>query len=330
MELEREKKEEFAKHPKGRAPAPEAMTIRRYAEDRWLELKHGPHTRRPSPTTYELNASLLKPFLETYGDRELGAISRVEALDWSRKHPHNAKVISALFNDAVDDQLVVGNPFAKRRQAQSRGRRDINPLTEDEVERLAAIAGSEFGVYGKVCAGWILFLAWVGCRPGEAFKATWEDLDFERGEVTITRVKPPHNTDTVVFPERAQQAVLAMPVQRHGRLFSTSRGRQLHPGNYRYFWDPVREDFMAGLSPRRRAEIVGDRPNFDLYELRHLCASVMADRGLNEFDIAHQLGNSPQVCRETYIHAYRDRTNDRVRLALNREATVIELKRRQA
>jgi hypothetical protein len=42
----------------------------------------------------------------------------------------------------------------------------------------------------------------------------------------------------------------------------------------------------------------------------------MADRGLSEFDIAHQLGNSPEVCRETYIHTHRDRANDRVALAL--------------
>lgn len=38
--------------------------------------------------------------------------------------------------------------------------------------------------------------------------------------------------------------------------------------------------------------------------------------GLSEHDIAHQLGNSVEVCRETYIHSYTDKTNDRVRLAL--------------
>ena len=44
---------------------------------------------------------------------------------------------------------------------------------------------------------------------------------------------------------------------------------------------------------------------------------MMGDRGLSEHDIAHQLGNSVEVCRETYVHAYRDRTNDRVRAALD-------------
>jgi hypothetical protein len=43
----------------------------------------------------------------------------------------------------------------------------------------------------------------------------------------------------------------------------------------------------------------------------------MADRGLSAKEISHQLGNSEEVCRETYIHAYRDRSIDRIREALD-------------
>lgn len=325
QELERQKQTEF-NHAARAAPTDDGMTCRRYAQDRWLPLKHGPNTRRPSPTTRQVNESMLRPFLEAFGDRLLASIERVEALDWSRQHPRNAKAVSAMLNDAVDDQLLAGNPFGNRRQAQDRGRRDIHPLTETEVEQLAAIAQAHWGqAYGKACAGWIIFLAWVGCRPGEAFKATWEDLDLDAGEVTLRRVKPPYNTDTIVLPQRAQQALLEMPVRRHGLLFATTTGQQIRKGSSRYYWDPVRKTFLAGLAPKRRAEILNDRPDFDLYELRHMGASVMADRGLNEFDISHQLGNTPEVCREIYMHHYRDRVNDRVRLALERPARVVKL-----
>jgi integrase len=87
-------------------------------------------------------------------------------------------------------------------------------------------------------------------------------------------------------------------------------------------WDPIRKAFERTLSTERRAELLDGRPDLDFYELRHFCGSMMADRGLSEHDIAHQLGNSVEVCRETYIHAYRDRTNERVRLALDGAAVV--------
>jgi hypothetical protein len=56
--------------------------------------------------------------------------------------------------------------------------------------------------------------------------------------------------------------------------------------------------------------------------LRHFVASVMADRGASARDIAHQLGNSVEVCEATYIHGYRDRINERNRQLLERPVLV--------
>jgi integrase len=94
-----------------------------------------------------------------------------------------------MYQDAVNDDLIPSNPFANRQQKQSRGRKDIEPLTEAEVEQLAEIAEDVWGAYGKVCKAWILFSAWVGTRPGETFSLTWDDLDLEAGLVTVKRVQ---------------------------------------------------------------------------------------------------------------------------------------------
>jgi hypothetical protein len=48
----------------------------------------------------------------------------------------------------------------------------------------------------------------------------------------------------------------------------------------------------------------------------------MADRGASARDIAHQLGNSVEVCEATYIHGYRDRINERNRQLLERPVLV--------
>ena len=321
--LLREKEREFARRERVAA-----VTIGEYAE-RWLELKHGPRTRRPAPRTRPHNRVMLRPFLAAYGERPLdGGIGRAEALDWAAKHPYNAYPVSAMFNDAVDDQLCGGNPFANRRQQQSRERKDIHPLTEDEVDRLAELARERWGprTYGLIARAWVLFGAWVGCRPGETFQVEADDVDLDAGEVTIRRVKKrgaAHPTDVVVLADAARRAILEMPgVPEAGPLFRTVTGRPMVRGALRYHWDPVRSAFRKTVTPERWGELLGGQDNLDFYVLRHFVASVMADRGASARDIAHQLGNSVEVCEATYIHGYRDRINDRNRRLLERPVVV--------
>lgn len=315
MELEREKQAELAAGPRPAAAA--AMTCGEYA-DRWLAAKHGPGTRRPSPTTLQVNRGLLKRFRDDFAGRPLrGGVDRVEALDWARRHPTNAKAVSAMFNDALDDMLTDANPFGNRRLPESRGRKDIVPLTEQEIETLAALAHTTWRrAHGPTVAAWITFLAWTGARPKEAFALTWDALDLVEGRMTVRRVKGKQQTQTVVLPPAAVAALEQMPGQRAGLLFRTPRGASYDKGGWGYYWRPVRAAFVAQLDPARRTELLAVDGALDVYALRHFCGSLMADRGLSEFDIAHQLGNSPEVCRETYIHVHADRANDRVALAL--------------
>ena len=316
-QLERDKKREFELAAKLVVPS-ERMTARQYAE-RWLQVKHGPNTKRRSDTTRKVNEGNLRPFLGEFGDRLLDSFKRREALDWAVGHPHNARTVAAMFADAVDDEYVDKNVWANRQQALSKGRRNITPITEGEVERLAEIAEEMWKGYGPTCAAWILFLAWTGCRPGEAFKACWEDLDLEEGLFTVTRIKPPYNTDTVVLPARAVGAVERLG-HREGRLFSTVQGRRVVKGASRYYWDPVRKVFLAGLDRERREALLSNSGSLDLYELRHACGSMLADAGLSEFDISKQLGQSPEVCRDVYLHRFEDRTRERLREAFGRAA----------
>lgn len=330
QELEREKAAEFAGQP-----IEAAGSVRAYAAD-WLEDHHGEGTRRPSPATLTHNRDMLRPFLEEFGHLSVDAgIGRKQALRWAKAHPHNAKAVSAMFNDAVDDEACKGNPFANRRHEESRERKHIHPLTEAEVNRLADIALRHWGEdgYGITARAWVLLAAWVGCRPGETF-GTIEasDLDFERGEVTVRRVKKRgkvYPTDIVVFPRAAQDAVRAIgALPNDGPIFRTVTGVIMGKGGLRYHWEPVRSAFRETVTTERWRQLLddtADKKTLDFYVLRHFCASVMADRGLTAKQIAGQLGNSEAVCQETYIHLYRDRSNDAVRRALE-GATVPDLR----
>jgi integrase len=296
---------------RGKPPMDE-MTVGEYAE-RWLEFKHGPGTRRPAPMTRVVNRQGLQAFLTDFADMPMHAIRRNEALDWCLKHPNSAKPVSAMYQDAVNDDLIPSNPFANRQQKQKRGRKDIQPLTEAEVEQLATIAEDVWGAYGKVCKAWILFSAWVGTRPGETFSLTWDDLDLDAGLVSVKRCKPPYNVDVVPVAQRVREALLAMPVERTGHLFTTVRGLPIRKGSYTWYWDRVRVVFESKLEPARRDALREGQPAIALYSLRHFCASIIVARGGNEFDISAQLGNSPDVAREVYFHDYRSDRNKRLR-----------------
>jgi integrase len=330
--LEAEKKLEFqqlAREEQGQTLEPQNVkTCRQYAE-RWFEKKHGLGTKRPAPYTLKINRSRLKPFLKTFGDRTIdGGIERDEALDFGLEHPRAASAAAAMFNDAFDEKKTKGNPFANRRQTQSKGRKNINPVTEGEVDRLCEIAREKWQAYGPTCAAWIMFAAWVGARPGEIANLEWDDLDFDAGDVRIRRIKPPYNEDVVVLADRAAEATQGLD-RRHDLVFTTVQGKKLQKGAFRYYFDPVRTALLAEMDPRRKIELLGDRPDIDLYELRHFCGSIMADRGADEFEIAHQLGNTPLVCRETYIHGYRDRINERNRGYLNANVADLEAHRKK-
>lgn len=331
--LFREKTDEFARVA-GKTTTNE-LTIREYVAE-WLEHHHGAGTKRPVETTLQVNRTNLAPFLEEFGDRALdGGVSRKEALRWSKTRRHNAKSVSAMFNDAVDEELCKTNPFANRKQEQSRERKDIHPLTEGEVERLADIALRHWGVdgYGLTARAWVLFAAWVGCRPGETFSVTLGDLNFRDGVATIRRVKKrgqSYPVDKVAFPSAAREAVNAMPViPREGPIFTTVTGRPMVKGSLRFHWAPIRDAFRETTGEERWAELCEGTRTLDFYALRHFCASVMVDRGATEYDVAQQLGNSPEVCRETYVHHYRDRQLERNRLLLERPAVVDLASRRK-
>lgn len=339
QELEREKIAEF----RGTPPVT-AMTCEQYAQ-RWFAKKHGPGTRRPSPTTEQVNRGALglrkkgqvRPgsFIALFGGRPLDAITREEALDWAKDHPAGAKVVAAMFADAIDDDRCKENPFGNRRLPQKRGRRDIEPLTEAEIDRLADLALTAWQTYGRVVAAWIMFLAWTGCRPGEAAAARWGDLDVEHGLLTVPRIKGERQTDQVVLPGAAVQALgrMTAPVAQApadaDRLFLTAHGKPYTVGSYAYYFTPVRAAFVAQLDPARRKALQACKGALDVYALRHFTGSYMADAGANEHEISAQLGNSPEVCRRHYIHVYRDRVNERNAGFLSSRSNVVELGKRR-
>ena len=91
--------------------------------------------------------------------------------------------VRAMFNDALDEEVVASNPFANLRLPQGRGRRDLVVLSGQELGDLADTALRTLGEYGSAFRACIIFAAYVGLRPAELFMLRWTDLDFARSPI---------------------------------------------------------------------------------------------------------------------------------------------------
>lgn len=299
-------------------------TVERFAAH-FLDAYHGEGTTRPEATTWKHNESTLRQFRKEYGNRKLNSITREEAHAWAAKKPHQAKVISAMFGEAVDKHDLPTNPF-RGLGYKSRGRADITPLTEDEVRRLAEIARDLNPKWPHFHA-LITTAAWAGLRPGELCGLEWTEVDLDRGVIYVewqrrndgsrARTKTKLNRVVPVSPIVAETlSDLKRPLD---EVFLAPSKVPLRPNALRHYWEPVRATFTSELPmdhwlPRRLRHDPKDK--LDVYECRHFFGSMLADRGLSARDIAAVMGNSVRVCEDVYVHLHEARVQERVRRAL--------------
>jgi integrase len=143
-------------------------------------------------TTIKDIKRLLRPFVETYGDKAIQQISPEELSAWLRENSRsvrqrhkNRTQLSGLFNLALKNGYLITNPVARipAPKLVKSGRTEI--LTVSETRALMASAENEkpeMVPYFALC----LF---AGIRPGhpdgEMGRLDWDDIDFKLREIYI-------------------------------------------------------------------------------------------------------------------------------------------------
>lgn len=287
-------------------------------------------------------------FAAKYEDRTLRSITREEARRWANSRPGAVAQVRTMFSDALDDQLVDSNPFARLGLAQTKGREDITVLTVDELDVLTESAREAHpGTFGEEMTALITWLAYTCMRPGEAYAARLGLLD---GDVYTVEAQfnshlgretiPKHaGTGAIYVPEPAQQAIRRQPRRLDDDLmFHGKRGQRLRQETMHRYWAPIRAGFMAKL-PRSHHlhERLARNPKdqFDPYELRHMGASYMLnDLGLEPWVIARQLRHSDDgaLVIALYGHPTRATAIEKMRRAFTapRPAKIGEARDRRA
>lgn len=283
-------------------------TIDTYAA-RWLLLH--PRGRRSTMIQYE---EAVARFARAFTGSPLGAISKVRAREWALENRAAHGAVRAMYADAIRDGLITENPFAGLRLQQSRGRKDLDVLSHEQVQQALRIADGKFG---PSFAAMIATAAYCGLRPGELYALTWENIDLAHDELVVrfsyssksketTAPKTKEPRRPVLFPEA--RVMLERLPRTPGPVFRTVQGKPMSGRVIHFYWDPVRT-------------AIG-RPGESFYALRHFCAArLLNDLGHEAEDVAYQLGHTDGgvLVRKLYGHPSEQLARERLRAGFGRK-----------
>jgi integrase len=213
-----------------------------------------------------------------------------DELDVSNKTLRNIQsCLRSALNDAVDEEIIPANPMAgwtyQRRETVGKVD-DVDPFSADEQAAiLSALTGQARNL--------IQFAFWTGLRTSELVAVDWNDIDWSRGEIRISRAmtqaaaepettKTAAGTRSVKLLRPAREALEAQKqfTLEAKEIFQNPRTGERWTGDQairKTLWTPA----------LKRAAVRYRRP----YQTRHTYASMMLSAGEHPMWVAQQMGH---------------------------------------
>ena len=255
--------------------------------------------------------------LRRHGSKKLEEISPVDIINHlatAKAMGYSATVVNSIrsvyrmiFDHAIINDYAKYNPVASVKLPKGLKRGKRTAPTDEQIRTIFANVDAPFGLFP-------LLLLCTGLRKSEALALTWEDVDFDRMEISITKaldydigsspsVKAPKTDSGIrivpildVLRKPLQNAldcsssVYVFPSQDSNRAgkgggYMTLRG-------YEGAW--LRYCECAGL-------IENGKPTVTAHNLRHGTATLMFELGVDELTAQRILGHSRvEITREIY------------------------------
>lgn len=285
-------------------------TFNEYAE-LWLSLPHDWKTS--TRETYKFN--LKKHIYPMFRNHRLNEIKRKDLKAFFDNlliiglTPATVALIKAPINGilsyAVDSEEIESNPLSDLKLRKKNRSFDIEPLTEEETNRLLAQAKIFMDGYYYPH---ILCALRTGMRVGEIKALKWDDIDFEKRQIEVKRsCRRGRVTDTKNHKRRR--------VDMTPHLTETLQNLR------------VKQELDAMVSGRavpewvfanKKSQIFGRVPlenalnrclekaklrRIRIHDLRHTYATIRLMRGHNVGDVSYQLGHSSiKMTYDVYTH----------------------------
>jgi integrase len=285
----------------------------------WLEAQ--PH-RAGTARLYERTLRL--HVFPRIGDRPLAAVRRsdIQALVTASSRQlapktveNHFRLVKAVFNAAVEDQLIAVSPCRKIARATVAPSR-VMPLSIEQVSRLVEAAPARFQALVVTAVG-------TGLRQGEALGLRAQDVDFLRREVHVrhqlvsvpgvaAHLGPPKTSSslrTVPAPDFVLQALAEhmkqFPAGPFGTIFTNTRGQFVN-----------RQSLHRSLAAALRT--AGLPAGTTFHQLRHTYASLLIEGGESVTVVASRMGHANATeTLHTYSHLWPS-SDDKTRHVLER------------
>jgi integrase len=273
----------------------------------------------PTRQTYDF---ALRTFMREHGDKPLAEWDEREARKVAANLPKgNVIVVKTFFSRATDQGHIQRNPFrdiAPSSGRQIRTKEEFHKLwpqdPKKQQEVFSHIIQTARENFGPEAAGLVAFAGYTGCRPGEAFVLRRDNLDLKNDEAELianydrsagTETPGTKNrlTRKIVVPTHPElrDALANLPVHLHQPYVFTNQGMPWKPPTWYNRWNQIRK--LSG------------NPKMRFYDLRHFCATQLLEAGVEDADVAVQLGHEDggELVRTVYGHPSRDAARDRIR-----------------
>lgn len=283
--------------------------------------RHSTETYRKEKSNYE---HWIKPYWEK---KPLKAITPQQVTAWLNTfdltrpgYKRPLELFNAMMNEAVKDfELLQLNPAerpiyrlrksGKKHRATKSQRHEAAPLTLRELGLLAE------EIEPRDLRLWVLLGGLLGLRAGELRGLRRSSFDFEKGLVSVDRAVTGAGEylDLHASPKTAtSNRVLPIPpgleieIRNHIEQFTGfSRDAWLFPSPS----DPEkpRGHSSPGVAMKKTCKTLKIAPRTS-HDLRHSCASLLAEAGVPAVSIQAILGHAESSITRRYTHAYHEQT----------------------
>lgn len=261
--------------------------------------------KRLAETTKKTRWPYLQSFAEAHGWRSTGDARPDHMQDWLDQHPewesdwtkHTALFsVQVAFNWAYKCRIIKENPF---RGVSHRAGPPRRSMTEQEFRAILRVTGSEWRntkpTPGARFRQVLIFLWYTGCRPGEASKLRWQDVDFDRSLIVLKEHKTSRTQKTPrprIIPLHPVVVGLLIQLRKRGEgdhVFLTHRKT------------PWTKDTLVHrvVRARTKAEVSSDAK---LYGIRHAFGTRAIVSGVGLKTTSELMGHTTTRMTEHYVH----------------------------
>lgn len=247
--------------------------------DRWLKI-HNVHLKASSA---DRNARCVKELNKTFGKLSVSEITTRNCEDWMASRGtgiaastfnKDALVLRAIFDYAHRDGLILDNPARVVKRKKVVDKEIVIPTREEYTKLLEEIG--KLDERARESAKLVQLLALSGMRLGEATRIVWREVDFERGQFTVSGGEVgTKNSETRIVPLFPSLRRLLKETRPEGTGFE--------------------QEQIVGIASTKSAMEsackAGNLPRFTHHSLRHFYVSNAIEVGVDFKTIAAWIGH---------------------------------------